>query len=134
MNKKCFQLSFYKEGIKQNYQDLLDQEYKIQCRWMVIPMNTENFKPWIVPCTDIMLRFRKEGYKKQSSIYYSDIDLDEDNRRVILTKGIKEYNGWRYAIQKYKRVKSENLIDYDLEWFDYQGKLPENLVNQYYFN
>jgi len=122
-----FQMSFYLEGVIQNYQHLLDEGYTIQCRWIVIPMNVERFKPWVIPCTEAMLWFGEHGYTKTANRY-----KNEEQNYVMI--GRKDYKGWRYAIQQYKRCKSEGLVDYDLQWFDYGGKLPEQRSNELFFN
>lgn len=64
-----FQMSFYLEGVIQNYQHLLDEGYTIQCRWIVIPTNVERFKPWVIPCTEEMLHFGEHGYSKLANRY-----------------------------------------------------------------
>lgn len=120
-----FQLSFYKEGVVQNYSDLIEQGYKIKCRWIVVPTNTYSFKPWIVCCTKEMLKVGKSGVIKQTNIYI----IDE-----VQIKGERINNGWKYAIQVYKRCKNESLLDYDLRWFDYQGRLSSNASNNLFFN
>lgn len=122
-----FQLSFYKEGVIQTFKDLIDEGYTIKCRWMVIPTNVEKFKPWIIPCTDLMLEYGEYGYDKNNSTYTSNFNKSKYSPR-------KYYRGWRYAIQQYKRCKSESLSDYDLRWFDYQGKLPDIMSDELFFN
>lgn len=125
--KYNFQLSFYKEGVEQNFKELLEQNYTVQCRWMVIPTNTQKFKPWIIPCTNTMLDFGKSGFMKHTSVYYQE----DESGDIFSAKKIK---GWVEAIETYKRAKSENLVDFDLRWFDYQGKLPEKQSNKLFFN
>lgn len=124
--KYNFQLSWYQQGVESNFKDLLEQGYSIQCRWMVIPTNTQRFKPWIIPCTTTMLLFGQYGYIKQTSDY---LTVDKS----VWTLGIKEYYGWKHAVNIYKRCKSEGLLDWDLTYFDYQGKLPEDLSNRMFF-
>lgn len=132
------QLSFYLEGVKQNHKEFLKNGYTIQCKWIVIPMNTQRFKPWIIPCTDRMLDFAENGYVRQSSLYYKNVEtfvMDQENDgKFIINGGIKETKGWRYAIQQYKRAKSEGLLDYDLLWFDQQGKMSQDKANKMFYN
>ena len=129
--KYPFQLSWYKYGVESNFKDLLEQGYTIQCRWMVIPTNTQRFKPWIVPCTQEMLTFGSEGFVSNRGVYYVGDWINEEETLVV--SSTKMYAGWKKAVQIYKRCKSEGLLDWDLTHFDYQGKLPEDLSNRMFF-
>ena len=118
-----FQMSFYREGVNQNYKELLDSGYTIECRWMVLPLNKDTFKPWIIPCTDKLLSVGKYGYKKSQEV------LTLDGRETIENF----YPGWVDALSQYKYCQEEQLVDYDSLYFKYGGKMDNASVNNYFF-
>lgn len=123
-----FQMSFYKLGVEQNYPELLEDGWKIQCRWIVLP--TGFFKPWVVPCTDSMLEFGKKGYYKSKSMFYPT-DFGAVKEKTFY--GQEQIHGYDEAIRRYKIKEDQGLIDYDIEYFETQGKLNDTQSNQYYF-
>ena len=122
-----FQMSFYKLGVEQNYSELLKDGWKIQCRWIVIP--TGFFKPWVVPCTSYMLNIAKRGYFEFGKTYWPD-----DNHHIKdEIKASKYIPGFDEAIRRYKIKEEQGLLDYDIEYFETQGKLNDSQSIQYYF-
>lgn len=119
-----FQMSFYKEGVEFNYKDLIDEGYTVKCRWMVLPKNTQRFRPWIIPCTELMLDSARYGYLKHKSKYIIGQNAIEQT---------VEYPGWEKAIEMYKECKKNLLIDYDLTYFKSKGKLNDLESNNYFF-
>lgn len=117
-----FQLSFYKEGVIQNFSELC---YKIECRWLVVPTNIQKFKPWIIPCTEQMLDGGKYGfYKTRGSVF-----IDKD----LIGTSAKRYKGWNEALSIYKICNEQGLLDWDLDHFTHQGKLDNAKANEMFF-
>jgi len=124
-----FQFAWYKEGVVANYPELIENGWKIECRWIVIP--TGFFKPWVVPCTDFMLKFGKEGYYREQRCYYSEGFFKSP---VSFTIKQEEYvPGFDEAIRRYKKKEQEGLLDYDIEYYETKGKLDNSQAEQYYF-
>ena len=120
-----FQMSWYKLGVEQNYKDLIEEGWKIKCRWVVIP--TEIFKPWIVPCTELMLKLGKEGYYKSKTMFYLSDKKDKTFYGQEFIQGFDE------AIQRYKVKEEKKLLDYDIEYATLDGKPNDKYANMMYF-
>lgn len=114
-----FQLAFYKEGIAQNFNL---EGYTIYCRWMVLPLKGEIFKPWIIPCTDLMLKTGKYGYFKTK-----EITTDKENY-----SGTEWSFGFEYALSMYSNCLGMGLKDFDLLYNIENGKMSEYMTNQYF--
>jgi len=112
------QMSWYKLGVERNFQDLIEQGYKIECRWIVIPMNEFSFKPWVIPCTQTLLNMGMYGYAKQ---VVSTIPTDNQEYKKI--KKVKYYGGISDALINYKLAKQNELIDYDIPYMNCGGKM-----------
>lgn len=123
-----FQMSWYKEGVIANYPELMEDGWKIECRWVVIP--TGFFKPWVIPCTQMMLKFGKKGYFKSRTNYYDH--LGEINAKDKF-EGQEYIPGFEKAIHLYKAKVEFDLLDYDTEYHFTNGKLDNTQVEQYYF-
>ena len=117
------QLSFYKEGIKIMYRNLIDNGYKIECKWIVLPTNTNKFTPWVIPCTDTMLTAGEYGYSK----------LNHYKINEHLSTGYKKYSGWREGLEKYKKIKEEELVDFDLKHYLCNGRMEEKSADELFF-
>lgn len=117
-----FQMSFYLEGVKHNYNHLLSDGWTIECRWIVIPL--DKFKPWVVSVSKEMLDAGRYGVKEYSSKFVV-------NEKEI-TNPYNRY-GWEHAILLHKYKLENNLLEVDLLYEETGGKLPEQLTNQYYF-
>ena len=117
------QLSFYKKGIEVTFKDLIDEDYEIDCKWIVIPTNTTKFTPWVIPCTDAMLTVGEYGYSKLN--YYK---INEH-----ISTGHKKHHGWREAISRYKRSKEQGLVDYDIHHYLCNGRMEEKEADETFF-
>lgn len=126
-----FQMSWYREGVIANYPELIEDGWKIECRWIVIP--TGFFKPWVVPCTDLMLKFGKEGYYREQRCYYSEGFFKLDTPVSFTIKQEEYIPGFEEAIRRYKKKEQEGLLDYDIEYYETKGKLDNSQAEQYYF-
>lgn len=111
------QMSFYKLGVERNFQDLIEQGYKIECRWIVLPMNEFSFKPWVIPCTQMLLDIGMYGYSKQ---VVSEIPINDEYKKI---KKVKYYGGISDALTHYKLAKQNELIDYDIPYMNCGGKM-----------
>ncbi len=117
------QMSWYKLGVERNFQDLIEQGYKIECRWIVIPMNEFSFKPWVIPCTQMLLDIGMYGYAKQVVS-----TIPTDNQEYKKTKKVKYYGGINESLERYKLAKYYQLLDYDTDYHNCGGKmLPWNI-------
>lgn len=112
------QMTWYKLGVERNFQNLIEQGYKIECRWIVIPMNEFSFKPWVIPCTQMLLNIGVYGYSKQ---VVSEIPTDNQEYKKI--KKVKYYGGINEALINYKLAKQNELIDYDIPYMISGGKM-----------
>ena len=110
------QMFWYKLGVERNFSDLIDQGYRIECRWIVLPLNEFVFKPWVIPCTDLLLKIGQKGYFKKitNAVYDND----------IISK--KWYAGIEEAMIIYKTAKLHSLLDYDIDYFNSNGKMLPN--------
>lgn len=113
-----FQLAFYKEGVEQ----FLANGYTVYCRWMVLPLKGEIFKPWIIPCTDLMLTIGKSGYSEH---------------KKIVTKGEKhtaiQYSfGFDRAVSFYWDSVTKGLKDFDILYDVEKGRMSEFTADQYF--
>lgn len=122
-----FQLSWYRQGVVANYPELIKDGWKIECCWIVIP--TGFFKPWIVPCTQVMLKFGKRGYWKSGKTYYPN----DDHYIKSEINGSEYIPGFDDAIEKFKKKELDGLLDYDIEYYETQGKLNNLQAEKYYF-
>ena len=111
------QITWYKLGVEQNFQDLIEQGYKIKCRWVVLPMNEFKFKPWVVPCTDLLLEIGMYGYAKQIT---SEIPVNGEYKKI---KKSKYYGGIGEALNRYAIAKTQQLVDYDTDYFNHERKM-----------
>lgn len=125
------QLAWYKEGVIANYPELIEDGWKIECRWVVIP--TGFFKPWVVPCTELMLNFGKEGYYREQRCYYSEGFFKLDAPVTFTIKQEEYIPGFEEAVRRYKKKAEKGLLDYDIEYYETQGKLDNTQAEQYYF-
>lgn len=121
-----FQMSFYEHGLHSKLKELNAENYTIRCRWIVIPYNTENFCPWIIPCTDMMLQAGKYGYRKLKT-------FDITNKIKDFDKGSNARLGWLDAINIYEKSQEMSLKDYNVKWNLNQGKMSENDTEDYFF-
>jgi hypothetical protein len=111
------QMSWYKLGVERNFQDLIEQGYKIECRWIIIPMNEFSFKPWVIPCTQTLLNIGMYGYSKQ---VVSEIPINDEYKKI---KKVKYYGGISDALTHYKLAKLNELVDYDIPYMTSGGKM-----------
>jgi len=114
-----FQLAFYKEGIEQNFNL---EGYTVYCRWMVLPLKGEIFKPWIIPCTDLMLEVGKYGYEEEKKIYVQGSKYLSD----------VSYPGYNTAINNYLWATRAGLKDFDILYDTEGGKMGEFTADQYF--
>jgi hypothetical protein len=121
-----FQLSMYEHGLQTNLKELNAENYKIKCRWIVIPYNTENFTPWVIPCTDIMLQAGKYGYRKLKT-------FDITNSIKDFGIGSNMRYGWLDALNVYEKSQEMGLKDYNVKWNSVQGKMSEQDTEDYFF-
>ena len=119
-----FQMAWYKEGVIQEYYPMFEDGWKIECRWLVLP--TEFFKPWVVPCTDLMLEVGRHGCLKFKTTY----NFESANQVNYTSERIY---GFEEAIRRYKIKEREGLLDYDIEYYETKGRLDNTQSNQYYF-
>ena len=117
-----FQLAWYREGVLANYPELMEQGWKIECRWVVIL--TGFFKPWVVPCTETMLEVGKEGCVRFRSTYGIRNGFEYMSEQI---------HGFEEAVRRYKKKEQEGLLDYDIEYYETKGKLDNTQAEQYYF-
>ena len=115
----AIQMAWYKLGVERNFQDLIDQGYTIECRWIVLPMNEFNFKPWVIPCTDMLLDIGMDGYSKT---VVHEIPVFGDFKKI---KKAKYYGGIKEAITLYKLAKQNELLDFDIPYMLSQGKMSD---------
>lgn len=113
-----FQLAFYKEGVEQ----FLANGYTVYCRWMVLPLKGEIFKPWIIPCTNLMLKVGKYGYKENKKVY---VEGDKHSFDVY-------YPGFNKAISFYRDSVTKGLKDFDILYDVEGGKMSEFTADQYF--
>ena len=117
-----FQMSWYYRGVVQNFQDLISDGYSIECRWVVIPLSNK-FKPWIVPCTSLMLQAGRYGTKYLKTVEIGKVELDIEYER----------EGWNAALEIYLKCKENDWLDWDYSWYESNGKLDQKLANNYFF-
>lgn len=126
--KYPFQMAWYREGVVQNYKDLIEEGWKIKCRWLVVPTNSvSSFKPYVISCTDLMLGVGKYGCTKHKFSY----SLDFENHVMYPFETIY---GFEEAVTRYKKAKEEGLLDYDTEYYKNGGKFTDTQSEQYYFS
>jgi len=121
-----FQMSFYHFLLKQNLEQFGAQDYKILCRWIVIPYSTEYFRPWVIPCSHELLQVGKYGYSVVK-------DVNILGKAVsYATSPYRE--GWRSALSVYRRSQELNINDYDVKWHLQHGKLSESETESLFFS
>lgn len=120
-----FQLSWYKEGLLQHPEigKVLAEGYRLEFRWMVLPLNTYVFKPWVLPVSDELIMLGKYGYSKS---HVFQIETKQEHNMVYRS-------GWLEALTIYQESINYGTVDYDLEWFKTQGRMDKERVNQLFF-
>lgn len=119
-----FQLSWYKEGILRDplFKKYLEGGYTLEFRWLVIPFNTERFRPWKIPVSDKLLEIGKTGFSVGNLV-----------RTEISTVYFKQREGWKQALAKYKASLNLNGgTDFD-EWLITEGNPSVKVVEQIFF-
>lgn len=121
-----FQMSFYHFMLKHSLKDFGAEDYKILCRWMVIPYSVESFKPWIIPCSAELLQVGKYGYS---------VVKDVNVLGKAISYATNPYkDGWMNALSVYRRSQELGIKDYDVKWYLHNGKLSEADTESLFFS
>lgn len=92
------QMSFYREAIRFQFQDLLDEGYEIDCHFLFIPKNLNNFNPVLIPCTESMLDWSRDGGFVKSPTYTTASGEEIET--------VRDKRGWLHYVGVYKRAMS----------------------------
>lgn len=120
-----FQMSFYLKGILNNFSPLIEDGYKVLCRWVVVPTNGEKFTPFVVNCGESLLEIGQYGYQEEK--YFINPSNHETNFYH------KDTYGWWEAIKRYKHFTSKGILDYNMLYDQTQGRIDENVAENLFF-
>lgn len=122
-----FQMAWYYKGVEENYKDLISQGYKIECRWVVVPL-TGKFNPWIVPCTTSMLEAGKWGHYT-----FKTILIDNTEKPPAYKEVSSQRKGWLEALFIYQDCIAKGYMDFDYMWNELNGKIGASLADDLFF-
>lgn len=122
-----FQMAWYYEGVLQNFKHFLDDGYKIECRWVVVPLSGK-FNPWVVPCTHAMLEAGKWGHYSTKTVLIDNPEKPPQYKEVMIQR-----KGWLEALIIYNHCVANGYLDFDYLWNELNGKIGDALADNLFF-
>lgn len=117
------QVSFYETAVREEYKELIEQGYTLECKVLFISKNLRAFRPVFVPITQDMLDWSKYGGFTESRDYHF---TDEHSMRTI-----KKVHGWLHYVDVYKRVMSSTVSTFN-ESFQLNHISPAEIQASYF--
>jgi len=103
----AFQLAFYKAGVAYKFAKLIQDGYKIECLWLFISKNLNNFNPEAIPCTANMIEWETHGGSIDSGRTYNNINFTLEAQY--------EHRGLKTALSIYKEALEKKSKTFNIQ-------------------
>lgn len=117
------QCSFYREAVRAEYAELIEQGYEINVELLFISKNLNAFKPVFVPVTDEMMDWSRDGGFVTSSEYRFKDDHGLQTVRTV--------HGWKHWAKVYQQVMDSTGSSFNPDFVPCYISEAESVANYF---